>query len=156
MCLFLLFLLLRFEEKGNSFLDLSANRSSSKFLQFSFINFDYNEKLEDLIFDEAYVSIKFLERERVLFKIGFRQWMLNDSKIHWRRGRWEWKIRGSLWAFGMQVSGRLQPGSLNAYDFLDKLSFECVSFLLSLSLSPSLASQYFSFFLFSLVKYASG
>lgn len=72
MCLFLLFLLLRFEEKGNRFLDLSANRSSSKFLQFSFINFDYNEKLEDLIFDEAYVSIKFLERERVLFKIGFR------------------------------------------------------------------------------------
>lgn len=62
MCLFLI--IIRFEEKGNRFLDLSANRSSSKFLQFSFINFDYNEKLEDLIFDEAYVSIKFLERER--------------------------------------------------------------------------------------------
>lgn len=67
MCLFLI--ITRFEEKGNRFLDLSANRSSSKFLQFSFINFDYNEKLEDLIFDEAYVSIEFFE---VLFKTGFR------------------------------------------------------------------------------------
>ena len=66
MCLFLI--IIRFEEKGNRFLDLSANRSSSKFLQFSFINFDYNEKLEDLIFDE-YISIEFFE---VLFKTGFR------------------------------------------------------------------------------------
>lgn len=48
--------------------------------------------------------------------------MLNDWKILGGGGRGkkttgrreELKIRGSLWAFGMQVSGRLQPGSLNA------------------------------------------